>query len=213
MGSGGGAPGSSGGGGELSSSARMRIDFGKQPMQEPPIVKDDDTRFDGLTGPMVTSQGKNSAILGKTFQQREQEERTMSVPRSIGRPPIPGQVIAAAPTATSMEMDPGPYRIHNLHSLSVQLANIGIASHQDGLQSSVAIQHPTDVVMQAADASNGRGSQRSQSGPSLPAAKGKRSKTSKSIGSMASADALDAGLNLVTWTCPSRRYRHRHMRG
>jgi hypothetical protein len=55
MGSGGGAPGPSGGGGEPSSSARMRIDFGKQSISEPPIFRDDDTFFDGLTGPMVTS--------------------------------------------------------------------------------------------------------------------------------------------------------------
>jgi hypothetical protein len=55
MGSGGGPPGPSGGGGEPSSSARMRIDFGKQPSSESPIFRDGDTFFDGLTGPMVTS--------------------------------------------------------------------------------------------------------------------------------------------------------------
>jgi hypothetical protein len=70
-GSGGGAPGPSGGGGEPSSSARMRIDFGKQPTSEPPIVRDDDTFFDGLTGPLVTSQGENSVIFGRTFRRGE----------------------------------------------------------------------------------------------------------------------------------------------
>jgi hypothetical protein len=59
MGSGRGPPGPSGGGGEPSSSARMRIDFERQPSSEPPIFRDGDTFFDGLTGPMVTSQGEN----------------------------------------------------------------------------------------------------------------------------------------------------------
>jgi hypothetical protein len=72
MGSGGGAPGPSGGTGEPSSSARMRIDFGKQPTSELPIVRDNDTFFDGLTDPLVTSQGKNSTIFGRTFRWGEQ---------------------------------------------------------------------------------------------------------------------------------------------
>jgi hypothetical protein len=90
MGSGGGPPGPSGGGGEPSSSARMRIDFGKQPSSEPPIIKDDDTFFDGLTGPMVTSQGENSAIFGRTVMRGEQEEHTGSIPPGVGWQPIPG---------------------------------------------------------------------------------------------------------------------------
>jgi hypothetical protein len=84
MGSGGGPPGPSGGGGEPSSSARMRIDFGKQPSSEPPIIRDDDTFFNGLTGPMVTSQGKNSEIFGRTVMRGEQEEYTGFIPRSVG---------------------------------------------------------------------------------------------------------------------------------
>jgi hypothetical protein len=55
MGSSGGAPRPSGGGGEPSSSARMRIDFGKQPTSERPIVREDDTFFDDLTGLLMTS--------------------------------------------------------------------------------------------------------------------------------------------------------------
>jgi hypothetical protein len=84
MGSGGGAPGPSRGGGEPSSSARMRIDFGKQPTSEPPIVRDDDTFFDGLTGPLVTSQGENFAIFGRTFRRGEQEEHTLPIPEGVG---------------------------------------------------------------------------------------------------------------------------------
>jgi hypothetical protein len=84
MGSGGGALGLSGGGGEPSSSVRMRIDFGKQPSSEPPILRDDDTFSDGLTGPLVTSQGENSAIFGRTFMRGEQEEHTVSVPKGVG---------------------------------------------------------------------------------------------------------------------------------
>jgi hypothetical protein len=89
MGSGEGAPGPSGGGGEPSSTARMRIDFGKQPSLEPPILKDDDTFFDGLSGLLVTSQGKNSAIFGRKFMRGEQEEHTVSVLEGVGWQPIP----------------------------------------------------------------------------------------------------------------------------
>jgi hypothetical protein len=55
MGSGEGAPEPLGGGGEPSSSARMRIDFGKQPSSKPPILRDNDTFFDGLTDLLMTS--------------------------------------------------------------------------------------------------------------------------------------------------------------
>jgi hypothetical protein len=55
MGSGKGPPGPSGSGGEPSSSARMRIDFERQPSSKPLIFRDGDTFFDGLMGPMVTS--------------------------------------------------------------------------------------------------------------------------------------------------------------
>jgi hypothetical protein len=68
--SGGGAPGPLGGGREPSSSAKMRIDFGKQPHLEPPILREIKTCFDGLTGPLVTSQGENSALLERTFERR-----------------------------------------------------------------------------------------------------------------------------------------------
>jgi hypothetical protein len=71
MGSGGGAPGPSGGGGEPSSSARMRIDFGRQPSSEPPILRDTETFVDGLMGPLVTTHGENSAIYERTFMWRE----------------------------------------------------------------------------------------------------------------------------------------------
>jgi hypothetical protein len=71
MGSGEGPPEPSGGGGKPSSSARMRIDFGRQPSSEPPIFRDGDTFFDGLTSPMVTSQGENSAIFRRTAMRGE----------------------------------------------------------------------------------------------------------------------------------------------
>ena len=67
-----GAPGPFGGGGEPSSSAKMRIDFLKQPSLERPILKEIETYFDGLSGPSVTSQGKNSAALERTFKCRVQ---------------------------------------------------------------------------------------------------------------------------------------------
>jgi hypothetical protein len=85
-----GPPGPSGGGGEPSSSARMHIDFERQPSSEPPIFRDGDTFFDGLTGPMVTSQGENSAIFGRTVMRGEQDEQTGSIPRGVGWLPIPG---------------------------------------------------------------------------------------------------------------------------
>ena len=55
MGSGRGAPGPSGGGREPFSSIRMRIDFRNQPRLEPPILKDDVTRFNGLMDLLVTN--------------------------------------------------------------------------------------------------------------------------------------------------------------
>jgi hypothetical protein len=67
LGSGGRAPGPSGGGGKPSSSAKMRIDYGKQPLSEPPILKESETYFDGVTGPLVTSQGENYVAIEKTF--------------------------------------------------------------------------------------------------------------------------------------------------
>jgi hypothetical protein len=66
--SGRGAPGPSGGSGGPSSSTKMRIGYGKQPLLEPPILKENETCFDGVTGPLVTSQGENSAAIEKTFQ-------------------------------------------------------------------------------------------------------------------------------------------------
>jgi hypothetical protein len=103
----------------------MRIDFERQPSSEPPIFRDGDIFFDGLTGPMVTSQGENSVIFGRTVMRGEQEEHTGSIPRGIGWQPIPGQDFAAARTATPMETDRGPFGIHSLASLGIELASIG----------------------------------------------------------------------------------------
>jgi hypothetical protein len=59
MESGGGPPGPLRGGGEPSSSAKMQIDFGKEPhsepRSEPPILRDAKTFFDGLTSRLLTS--------------------------------------------------------------------------------------------------------------------------------------------------------------
>jgi hypothetical protein len=206
MGSGGGPPGPSGGGGEPSSSARMRIDFGKQPSSEPPIFRDDDTFFDGLTGPMVTSQGENSAIFGRTVMRGEQEEHTGSIPQGVGWQPIPGQDFATARSTTPMETDCGPFGIHSLASLGVELASIGgppPLPRRDGLHSSVGTQHSADAVMETASVPEWRGGRRSQTGPSLPSAKWKRSKISKSVGSVASGDAFDVGLNPVDADMPA----------
>jgi hypothetical protein len=62
MGSGREAPRPSGGIEEPSSSVKMRIDFGNEPHSEPPILRESKTFFDSLTGPLVTSQGENSAV-------------------------------------------------------------------------------------------------------------------------------------------------------
>jgi hypothetical protein len=205
MGSGGRVPGPFGGGGESSSSARMRIDFGKQPITEPPIFRDDDTFFDGLTGPMVTSQGENSAIFGRTVW-GEQEEHTGSIPQGVGWQPIPGQDFATARITTPMETDRGPFGIHSLASLRIELASIGgppLLPRRDGLRSSVATQHSADAVMETAGVPEWRGGRHSHIGPSLPSAKEKRLKTSKSVGSVASAVALDAGLNPVDADMPA----------
>jgi hypothetical protein len=206
MGSGGGAPEPSRGGGEPSSSARMQIDFGKQPSSELLILMDVETFFDGLTGPLVTSQGENSAVFGKTFMRREQEEHTVPVPAGIGWQPIPGQDFATTPITTPMETDSGSFGIHSLASLGVQLANIGgppPLPRQDGLRSSVATQHSVNAVMESAGDPEWRGGRRSQIGPSLPGAKGKRLKTSKFVGSAASTDALEASLNPVDADMPT----------
>jgi hypothetical protein len=105
-----------------------------------------------------------------------------------------------------METDRGPFGIHNLANLGVQLASIGglpLLPLRDGLCSSVATQHSTDAVMETAGVLEWRGGRRSQTGPSLPGTKGKRSKTSKSVGSVASANALDAGLNPLDVDMPA----------
>jgi hypothetical protein len=167
---------------------------------------DDDTFFDGLTGPLVTSRGENFVIFGRTFMRGEQEEHTVSVPKGVGWQPILGQDIATMPTMTPMETDRGPFGIHSLASLGVQLASIGGPPPlpcQDGLHSSITTQHSTDAVMETAGVLEWRGGRCSQTGPSLPGAKGRRSKTSKSIGSVASTDALDAGLNPVDADMPA----------
>ena len=126
----------------------------------------------------------------------------MSVPEDIGRQPIPRQDIAATPNVTPMEMDCGPFGIHSLDSLHVELTSIGGAACQDGLRNSIATQHSADAIMETADIPEWRGGQHSQTGPSLPGAKKKRSKTSKSVGSMASANALDASLNPIDADMP-----------
>jgi hypothetical protein len=206
MGSGGGPPGPSGGGGEPSSSARMRIDFESQPSSEPPIYRDGDNFFDGLTGPMVTSQGANSAIFGRTVMQGEQKEHTGSIPQGVGWQPIPSQDFAAACNTTSMVTDRGPFGIHSLASLGIELANIGgppPLPRRDGLRSSVGTQHSADAVMENAAVPEWRGGGRSQTGPSHSRTKGKRSKIAKSIGSVASGDAFDAGLNPVDADMPA----------
>jgi hypothetical protein len=64
----GGAPGPSRGGGKHSSSMRMRIDYGKQPLSEPPILRENETCFNGVTSPLVTSQEENSTAVERTFQ-------------------------------------------------------------------------------------------------------------------------------------------------
>jgi hypothetical protein len=207
MGSGGGPPGPSGGGGEPSSSTRMRIDFERQPSSEPPIFRVGDTFFDGLTGPMVTSQGENSAIFRRNVMRGEQEEHIGSIPRGVGWQPIPGQDFAAARTATPMETDRGPFGIHSLASLGVDLASIGgppPPPRRDGLHSSIGTQHSADAVMENASIPEWRGGQRSQTGPFHPGAKGKRSKIAKSVGSVASGDAFDAGLNPVDADMPAK---------
>jgi hypothetical protein len=105
-----------------------------------------------------------------------------------------------------METDRGPFGIHNLANLGVQLASIGgppPLPRRDGLRSSVATQYSADAVMETAGVPEWRGGRRSQTGPSFPSAKGRRSKTSKSVGSVASVDALDVGLNSVDADMPA----------
>jgi hypothetical protein len=141
IGSGGGVPAPSEGGGEPSLSAKMRIDVGKQPRSEPPILREIENYFDGLTGPLVTSQGKNSATVERTFQRRIQQGQTISTLEGIGWQPKPGQDFANAPHPPSMERDPGPFGIQSLASLGVHLASIGGPPpfpSRDGLRSSVS---------------------------------------------------------------------------
>jgi hypothetical protein len=101
----------------------------------------------------VTSQGENSAISGGTVKRGEQHDHTGSIPRGVGWLPIPGQDFAAPRTATAMQTDPGPFGIHSLASLSVELASIGgqpPPPRRDGLRSSVGTQHSADAVMENA---------------------------------------------------------------
>jgi hypothetical protein len=114
-----------------------------------------------------------------------------------------------------METDRGPFGIHSLASLGVELASIGgqpPPPRRDGLRSSVGTQHSADAVMENASVPEWSGGRRSQTGPFPPGAKGKRSK----IASVASSDAFDAGLNPIDADMPAdspRRCRHWHMRG
>ena len=128
----------------------MRIDFGRRPDKEPIVFKEDDTRFDGVTVPMVTSQGENSVVFRKVFRRREKKERTVSIPGGVGRKPILGQNIAAAPSAIPIETEPCTYGTRSLTSLGVQLATMGIARHQDSLHSFIETEHSVDAVMQTA---------------------------------------------------------------
>jgi hypothetical protein len=146
-----GAPGPSGGSGEPSSSVKMQIDFEKQPRSEPPILRETETCFDGLTGPLVTSQGENSAALERTFQRRVQQGQTVSIPEGVGWQPIPRQDFTNAPLPPPMETSRGPFGIHSLASLGAQLASIGDPPPLPGwddLRSSVSTQHSADAVMQ-----------------------------------------------------------------
>jgi hypothetical protein len=86
----------------------MRINFGKHPCSEPPILRETETYFDGLTGPLVTSQGENSVALERTFQRRVQKGQTVSVPKGVGWQPIPGQDFANTPLPPPMEIGRGP---------------------------------------------------------------------------------------------------------
>jgi hypothetical protein len=95
----------------------------------------------------VTSQGKNSATLGRTVERRVQQRQTVSVPEGVGWQPILGQDFANAPLPPPMERSPAPFGIQSLASL----ASIGALPPllgRDGLCSSVSIQHFADAVMQ-----------------------------------------------------------------
>jgi hypothetical protein len=107
-----------------------------------------------------------------------------------------------------MERGPGPFGILSLASLGYQRASIGGSPPlpgRDGLRTFVSTQHSTDAVMQTIPDLESRAARRSKNGASLPGAKDKRSKTSKSVGSSASADALEAGLDLVDADMPAER--------
>jgi hypothetical protein len=138
--------------------------------------------------------------------QGEHEEHTGSFPQGVGWQPIPGQDFAAARTTTPMETDRGPFGIHSLASLGVELTSIGglpPLPRRDGLRNSVGTQHSADAVMENTSVREWRGGRRSQTGPFHPGAKGKRSKIAKSVGSVASGDAFDAGLNPVDADMPA----------
>jgi hypothetical protein len=90
----------------------------------------------------------------------EQEEHTGSIPQGVGWQPIPGQDFAAARITTPMETDRGPFVIHSLASLGVELASIGgplPLPRRDGLCNSVATQHSMDAVMETAAVPEWRG--------------------------------------------------------
>jgi hypothetical protein len=208
LGSGGGVPRPLGGGGEPSSSVKMRIDFEKQPRSEPPILRETETYFDGLTSPLVTSQGENSVAVERTFQRHVQQGQTVSGPEGIGWQPILGQDFINAPLPPPMERGPSPFGIQSLASLGYQRTSIGgppPLPSRDGLCNSFSTQHSTDAVMQIVPDPESRAGRRSESGPSFPGAKGKRLKTSKYVGSSASADALEASLDLVDADMPTER--------
>jgi hypothetical protein len=136
--------------------------------------------------------------------QGEQDEHTGSIPRGVGWLPIPGQDFTAPRTATSIDTDRGPFGIHSLASLGIELASIGgPRPRRDGLRSSVGTQHSADAVIENASVLEWSGGRRSQTGPFPLGAKGKRSKIAKSVGSMASGDAFDAGLNPVDADMPA----------
>jgi hypothetical protein len=108
---------------------------------------------------------------------------------------------------TPMETDRGPFGIHNLTSLGVQLASIGgppPLPRRDNLHSSIATQHSADAVMETVGDPEWMGGRRSKTGPSPPGAKEKRLKTSKFVGCRASVDALEAGLNPVDADMPAK---------
>jgi hypothetical protein len=72
------------------------------------------------------------------------------VHEGVGWQSIPGQDFANAPLHPCIETGRGPFGIHSLASLGVQLANIGgppPLPGRDAHRSSVATQHSADAVM------------------------------------------------------------------